>query len=103
MSEPHEPAPGRGRAGTGQGLLLRRWRFIWFALAALILAMVLAVTASFRVTGFVLAALLMILAVLRGTGREEGMLFAARSRAFDAVVLAGCAVGLVLFSVIAPA
>lgn len=86
-----------------QGLLAKRRRFLWVALAAIILAMVLAVTASFRVTGYVLAALLLVLAVLRGTGQEEGLLFAARSRAFDAVILAGCAAGLMLFSVIAPA
>lgn len=107
MSEPHEPhapAPRPGGQGTtGRGLLIKRRRFLWFALAAIILAMVLAVTASFRVTGFVLAGLLLVLAVLRGSGREEGLLFAARSRGFDAVVLSGCAFGLVLFSIIAPA
>ncbi|GAB3268908.1 hypothetical protein [Arthrobacter pigmenti] len=107
MSEPHEPhapAPRTGGQGnTRDGLLTKRRRFLWFALAAIILSMVLAVTAGFRVTGFVLAGLLLVLAVLRGTGREEGLLFAARSRGFDAVVLAGCAFGLVLFSIIAPA
>lgn len=89
-------------AGSGHGLLIRRRRFLWFALAVILLAMVLALTATFRVTGFVLAGLLICLAALRAMGREEALLFAARSRAFDAAVLVGCAGGLVLFSIIAP-
>lgn len=108
MSEPHEQhAHEAGAAvpshGVGQGLLVKRRRFLWFSLAALMLAIVLAMTASFRLTGFVLAGLLLVLAGLRGFGREEGLLFAARGRTFDAIVLSGCASGLVLFSIIAPA
>lgn len=105
MSESRAPVPRPdGHDSRGQdGLLAKRRRFLWFALAAIILAMVLSMTAGFRVTGIVLAGLLLVLSVLRGAGREEGLLFAARSRAFDAVVLAGCAGGLVLFSIIAPA
>ncbi len=108
MSEPHEQhahehGPAVPSSGAGQGVLAKRRRFLWFALAGILLAMVLALTASFRVTGFVLAGLLLVLAALRGFGREEALLFAARGRTFDAVVLAGCAGGLVLFSLIAPA
>lgn len=108
MSEPHEQhahddESGVPASGTGHGLLSKQRRYLWFAAAGILLAMVLALTSSFRVTGFVLAGLLLVLAGLRGFGREEGLLFAARGRLFDAVVLAGCAGGLVLFSLIAPA
>lgn len=81
----------------------RRRRFLWFALAVLIIATVLAYTVNFRATGAVLAALLVVLAVLRALGRLEAEMFAARSRALDVVMLLGVATGMVLFSVIAPA
>lgn len=70
-------------------------------LAGLVAAVVLAAVVNFRVSGFTIAALLVVIGLMRALGREEVAPFAARGRRFDAIVLLAAAAAISVLSIVA--
>lgn len=100
MTRSNAPAP-EGSTPGGRGPFAPGRRLFWVVVPVLALVVVLAVTVNFRAASRLLAALLVLVAVLRGMGRPEAEPFAARGKLFDVVLLALGAAGLLVFSVIA--